>query len=503
MPTGNTSLLGLALPVQGELTGTWGDVVNQSITELVDTAVAGTTTLSTDTDVTLTTTALAANQARQAIILWTASNGATTRNITAPAQSKPYIVINAGTGSIVLRGAGPTTGITIIAGERCLAAWNGSDFVKVASSVITALTGTLPVANGGTGATSLTANNVILGNGTSAVQVVAPGTTGNVLTSNGTTWTSAVLPAGGLTYIFTTTPVTATDKQGVLTSTASGSFTVTLPASPATGAQVVVADAGSAWGTNNLTVARNGSTIGGLAENLICDITGASVQFVYDGTTWEVYAQIGGNGGNAVTLDGVQTLTNKTISFGSNTLTDVASTNTSQTLTNKTIAFGSNTLTNVASTNTVQTITGTKTFEGTSSTQAIVLNDAAEVATVSATAATGTIAYDITTQSVLFYTSNASANWTVNFRASSGTTLNTMMSTGQSMTAAFLVTQGSTAYFNSAVQVDGTTSGVTTRWQGGTAPAAGNASGVDIYTYTIIKTANATFSVFAAQTRFA
>jgi hypothetical protein len=148
-------------------------------------------------------------------------------------------------------------------------------------------------------------------------------------------------------------------------------------------------------------------------------------------------------------------------------------------------------------------ITGTKTFEGTSSTQAIVLNDAAEVATVSATAATGTIAYDITTQSVLFYTSNASANWTVNFRASSGTTLNTMMSTGQSMTAAFLVTQGSTAYFNSAVQVDGTTSGVTTRWQGGTAPAAGNASGVDIYTYTIIKTANATFSVFAAQTRFA
>lgn len=134
MTTGNTTLLGLALPVEGELDGTWGDVVNQSITELVDSAVAGTTTLSTDTDVTLTTTALAANQARQAIIRWTASNGATTRNITAPAQSKPYIVINAGTGSIVLRGAGPTTGITIVSGERCVAAWSGSDFVKVATS---------------------------------------------------------------------------------------------------------------------------------------------------------------------------------------------------------------------------------------------------------------------------------------------------------------------------------------------------------------------------------
>ena len=134
MTTGNTTLLGLALPVEGELDGTWGDVVNDSITSLVDSAVAGTTTLSADSDVTLTTTALAANQARQAIIRWTASNGATTRNITAPAQSKPYIVINAGTGSIVLRGVGPTTGITIVSGERCVAAWSGSDFVKVATS---------------------------------------------------------------------------------------------------------------------------------------------------------------------------------------------------------------------------------------------------------------------------------------------------------------------------------------------------------------------------------
>ena len=153
MTTGNTTLLGLALPVEGELDGTWGDVVNDSITSLVDSAVAGTTTLSADADVTLSTTVLAANQARQAIILWTASNGATARNITAPAQSKPYIVINAGTGSIVLRGAGPTTGVTIVAGEKCLAAWNGSDFVKVASTAISNLTGTLPIANGGTGAT--------------------------------------------------------------------------------------------------------------------------------------------------------------------------------------------------------------------------------------------------------------------------------------------------------------------------------------------------------------
>jgi hypothetical protein len=156
---------------------------------------------------------------------------------------------------------------------------------------------------------------------------------------------------------------------------------------------------------------------------------------------------------------------------------------------------------NTATTNTAQTFTATQTFQGTSSTLAVVLNDAAEVATVSATAATGTIAYDITTQSVLFYTSNASANWTVNFRASSGTSLDTALATGQSVTVAFLVTQGATAYYNSAVQVDGTTSGVTTRWLGG-APTAGNASGIDSYRYLIIKTGSATYTVLASVTQF-
>ena len=87
MPTAYTSLLGLALPVEGELSGTWGDVVNDSITSLLDSAVAGTTTLSTDADVTLTTTSGASNQARAAVLNWTAT-GTVTRTITAPAHSK-------------------------------------------------------------------------------------------------------------------------------------------------------------------------------------------------------------------------------------------------------------------------------------------------------------------------------------------------------------------------------------------------------------------------------
>jgi hypothetical protein len=150
---------------------------------------------------------------------------------------------------------------------------------------------------------------------------------------------------------------------------------------------------------------------------------------------------------------------------------------------------------------TATTFTATQTFSGSSSTTAIVLNDAAEVVTVTATAATGTINYDITTQAVLYFTSNASGNFTVNFRGSSGTSLNTLMSTGQSMTAAFLVTQGGTAYYNNVVQVDGST--VTPKWQGGAAPTSGNASSVDVYSYTIIKTGNAAFTIFASQLKFA
>ncbi len=149
---------------------------------------------------------------------------------------------------------------------------------------------------------------------------------------------------------------------------------------------------------------------------------------------------------------------------------------------------------------TAQTFTALQTFTGSTSVAATKLTNAKEVATVSATAATGTINYDVTTQTVLYYTSNASANWTVNFRGSSGTSLDTLMSTGESITAAFLVTQGSTAYYNSAVQVDG--SSVTPKWQGGTAPTAGNASSIDVYAYTIVKTGSAAFTVFASQTQF-
>lgn len=219
--TNYTTLLGLALPTTGDLSGTWGAEVNNAITSLLDTAVAGTTTLSADTDVTLSTTNGAANQARSAVILWTAT-GSTTRNITAPAQSKAYVVINAtgGSQSIVIRGAGPTTGVTIPAGNRALVAWNGSDFVTVSSTFFAsplAVSGNstagaeirLPEdTDNGSNYVALKAPNTIASN----VTYTLPGTDGSanqVLTTNGSgtlSWaTAASAEAGGAIVINSTT----------------------------------------------------------------------------------------------------------------------------------------------------------------------------------------------------------------------------------------------------------------------------------------------------------
>jgi len=148
-------------------------------------------------------------------------------------------------------------------------------------------------------------------------------------------------------------------------------------------------------------------------------------------------------------------------------------------------------------------------FVGTTDTQTLtnktltndIIKGVREVTTVSATAATGTINFDALTQGVLYYTTSASANFTLNVRGDGSNTLNSIMNTGESLSVAFMNTNGATAYYNNVFQIDGIT--VTPKWQGGTAPTSGNASSIDMYLFTIVKTGSAAYTVFASLTKFA
>lgn len=162
---------------------------------------------------------------------------------------------------------------------------------------------------------------------------------------------------------------------------------------------------------------------------------------------------------------------------------------------------GALTATSIQNTPVGSTTPSTGAFTTLSATGTTSIYEVVEKASLSGAALTGTVNFNVLDGSVVYYTANASANWTLNVRGDSSNTLNTVMATNDSVSIVVMATQGSTAYYQSAMTIDG--SSVTPKWAGGTAPTAGNANSVDIYTFTIIKTASATFSVFATQTKFA
>jgi hypothetical protein len=149
----------------------------------------------------------------------------------------------------------------------------------------------------------------------------------------------------------------------------------------------------------------------------------------------------------------------------------------------------------IATTATGVDITGTAVTDGLTVDGTLDIEEVYELVTTQ-TSTTGTITFDTTAQGVEFYTVDQTANRTINF-----SNVNANLAVGQSVTCAILLTQGATAYYLNVYQVDGT--GVTPKWQGGSAPTEGNASGIDSYSFTIIKTADATFTVLASQTQFA
>ena len=246
---------------------------------------------------------------------------------------------------------------------------------------------------------------------------------------------------------------------------------------------------------------------------------------VYNGTSWVNTAETGDV--SAVSAGTGITVTNGTGPIPSVAVdtTLVATTSNTMTLSNKTLTAP--TLQNPSTTGGTsvgETIQGASvtggTFIGGTFTSAPAINrptitgttqiaQILESAAVTSYSATGTVTYDVLDLgAVAYYTSSASSNWTLNLRGSSTTSLVNLMSTGQSLTIAMLVTNGATAFYQTAMQIDGTAVTSVTKWQGGTAPSSGNASSVDIYSITAVKVANTStvasaFTVFAAQTKFA
>ena len=247
----------------GDEDGTWGTSTNTNLELITDGFSYGTKQLSSDANQTFTMPDGTADATRGFYLKLTSAGSLTaTRTVTLGPNtvSKMWMIENSTTGNQIItikQGSGAT--INIANGSKAMVITDGA----------------------GSGAAVFNSNPTVA--------------------------------AGGLSYVAKTANYTASNLEGVLANTSGGAFTVTLPASPSVGDQVVIADSGNVFGTNNCIAGRNGSTIEGTAADLNLNINGVSVQFVYSGSTWEVYAQLGGNGGSAVTLAGTQTLTNKTL----------------------------------------------------------------------------------------------------------------------------------------------------------------------------------------------
>jgi hypothetical protein len=258
-----------------------------------------------------------------------------------------------------------------------------------------------------------------------------------------------------------------------------------------TGAVRLWFDNGSAWEEIAYFTASGGTIAGNTSITGTLGVTGLIT------ATGGVAGALTGNASTATTLQTARSI--NTVSF--NGSADITVTASAATLTGTTLnsSVVSSSLTSVG-TLTALTVSGAAALNSTATVgSTLTLQQALEKATISATAATGTINYDALTQAVLYYTSDASANWTLNIRGSSGVALSTMMAVGQSLTVVFLVTNGATPYYPSVHQIDGST--VTPKWLSGTAVISGNASAIDVYTYTVVR-ASGGFTLLASRSYY-
>ena len=443
----------------GEQAGNWGSTTNTNLGTLVEGAIAGYTSVSvTSSAQAFTVNNGAADQARMATIILSTTTTAVFA-VYAPPVPKQYVIYNNSSYTATIYNStvsGNTTaaglGVSIPAGKKIQVFSEGTNFYAVDAASLTA---TLPIASGGTGQT--TANAAF--NALAPVQQIGAtvnagsfvvGNTYSILAVGSTSFTAIGASANTIGVIFTATGV------------GSGSGTAT----PITTIGQYLASNGTSTYWTNLQF---GSTS-----------TVSAGSFVV-GNTYTIYQLANGGATTDFTAIGASSSTPGVVfvatGVGTGTGTAYTSTNGSGTVL---LSTGS-----VAASLTTPTINGAM----------------MEKATITATVPPSTTNYDASTQTVQFYTTNATANFTLNIRGTSTVSLNTLMATGQAMTLALLINCGTTAYYPNVIQIDGTT--VTPKWQNGATISAGYASAVNVYVFTVIKTASATYTVLGTQTKYA
>ena len=448
-----SSSLKLTLIGDGEQAGTWGSTTNNNL-NLVEQAITGVDGIDLTglTTYTLSSFNGTTDESRNAVLLFIGTPSATV-TISAPLQNKFYIVRN-GTGqTITMSASGGSISLSIPAGVTAQVYCDSTNQSGTGTGFYSAQTGSA-------GNFTVNGNLTVTGNQTNTGNFLAAGVLGAYIAS---AYTGGISNGSGV-------------AGTVLNVTAVASGTIFIgqrvTGTGVTSGTLITGFGTGSGGTGTYTV--NTSQLVGAGTSL----TGAA----------SAVASTPSTGDNSVNI--------ATTAFVQNTVGTLG-TMASQNANAVAITGGSISGTIAGS----PTYTGKPLFVGTTSTLSAQFTNATELVTTSGTGLASTLNFDVTTQSVYYSTASATGNWTVNFRASTGTSLNTAMSIGESITVVVMATQGATAYYNSAVQVDGTS--VTPKWQGGSAPTAGNASGIDIYSYTIIKTASATYTVLASQIQFA
>lgn len=434
---------------------------------------------------------------RAALYNWTDTG---TGTLTLPAASDVgdgwYInVRNSGGGNLTIDPQGSDTinddsNLVLQPGDSAIVATDGTNFFTVGygQQAIFAFDYTIIDLTGETSPYTLSGSELnriaykFEGTLTADMEVVLPTTTQQYWADNSTTGGSFLLKLGTLSQ----TPFLTVTRGSRGIYYCDGSSII-----KADTASIAVPIAVSDGGTGS-------TTAGGALINLGGTATGIGIFTAVSGAAARAALGAAGAGANSdiTSLTGLTTpLSVAQGGSGAATLTGVLKGNGTSAFTPATAG------TDFAKPDTASAWTAKQTFNGGAAALAMKLKNAIEYATISATAATGTINFDLLTQSILYYTSNAAANWTLNIRGDGSNSLDSLMATGETVTLVHEVTQGATAYYNNVVQIDGTTAGVTTKWLGG-APTQGTPSAIDVYSYSITKTGAATFTVLATKAGF-